>query len=670
MSQKREPCSLDGSHAVVSPEIIPVDTIRRGPVKKSKSAKWRMIVLVGIHVAIALHVWHWTVKGSTLSPLEPSEAMYTVARGLVNAGAVLLILALVSTLLFGRFFCGWACHLVAIQDACAWLMKKCGVRPKPLRSRTLMWVPLLAGLYMFVASPIGGRIMAKLGILPDFVLALKKSEFWETFPGITGAVITFFVCGVAMIWLLGSKGFCTYACPYGGLFGVIEKVAPWRIRVTDACKACGHCTVACTSNVLVHREVLEYGMVVDAGCMKCTDCISVCPENALYFGFGKIAVGAKPIRPTRARVWDYSIAEEIGLVAIFAAAMIIFVGLPHFWAPWAPSLYGRTALLLGLGISAMTAFMVVGFVRMLRRRDAALQSWVLKANGKWTGKGRIVAGSFGVYFAWLIASGGAQAAFFVGQYRLETYGPAIRSRDLSTTPLTTNETAALATADAAFAWADRLSFGLDLRAPSRRSGIASARGDREAAIKHLERALAIDREFAPTHVDLARLLVADQKFGDGASHLIRAIELDPEDHVIKETARQYSILLWQAGSAAEASAIAKALVQATPGDLLLKLLWCATLIESGKEEEAKKVCDEIAAAKPTDPNIHRDLGQIRARLNDVPAAIRHLEAWANGVGNSPEAFEALAEAYLVVGKNAEAEAAATKARALRGVAPK
>ena len=28
-------------------------------------------------------------------------------------------------------------------------------------------------------------------------------------------------------------------------------------------------------------------MVVDPGCMKCMDCVSVCPNDALYFGFGK-----------------------------------------------------------------------------------------------------------------------------------------------------------------------------------------------------------------------------------------------------------------------------------------------------------------------------------------------------------------------------------------------
>ena len=43
-------------------------------------------------------------------------------------------------------------------------------------------------------------------------------------------------------------------------------------------------------------------MVVDPGCMKCLDCVSVCPMNALYFGLGKpsLFAGAKPAARSRA----------------------------------------------------------------------------------------------------------------------------------------------------------------------------------------------------------------------------------------------------------------------------------------------------------------------------------------------------------------------------------
>ena len=39
--------------------------------------------------------------------------------------------------------------------------------------------------------------------------------------------------------------------------------------------------------------IIGDGMVVDPGCMKCMDCVSVCPNDALYFGFGPLPIGLK-----------------------------------------------------------------------------------------------------------------------------------------------------------------------------------------------------------------------------------------------------------------------------------------------------------------------------------------------------------------------------------------
>ena len=69
---------------------------------------------------------HYSVadNGQTVSPIEPSEAMYTLQNGAVNAGFIFFTLAILATLIFGRFVCGWGCHIVALQDFCAWLLKK------------------------------------------------------------------------------------------------------------------------------------------------------------------------------------------------------------------------------------------------------------------------------------------------------------------------------------------------------------------------------------------------------------------------------------------------------------------------------------------------------------------------------------------------------------------
>src|SRR5690606_5671667 len=93
---------------------------------------------------------HWQMTGSAISPVEPSESMQTLELGIINAGFIFFLSAILLTLVFGRFVCGWACHIVALQDACGWIMKKFGIRPSPFRSRLLVFVPLGLALYMFV----------------------------------------------------------------------------------------------------------------------------------------------------------------------------------------------------------------------------------------------------------------------------------------------------------------------------------------------------------------------------------------------------------------------------------------------------------------------------------------------------------------------------------------
>src|SRR5205823_1612963 len=207
------------------------------------------------------------------------------------------------------------------------------------RSRLLVYVPLIGALYMFV-WPTAYRFFVNPDhgpLIPKFTNHLVTTNFWETFPSVSVAIPFLFVCGFMTVYFLGQKGFCTYACPYGGFFGLADKFSPGKIRVTDACNQCGHCTATCTSNVLVHAEVKEFGMVVDPACMKCMDCVSVCPNDALYFGFGTPALtAAGSISKTYSLTWP----EE----ALGAAAFLV-----SFLAIW--DVYQLVPMLMALGIA-------------------------------------------------------------------------------------------------------------------------------------------------------------------------------------------------------------------------------------------------------------------------------------------------------------------------------
>ncbi|MFN9076756.1 MAG: 4Fe-4S binding protein, partial [bacterium] len=348
----------------------------KGPKAPHSRMGWkRATVLATIQVLMIVHVVQWLWTGKTISPLEPSEAMETSKYGVINAGTVLFLLALTSTALLGRWFCGWACHIVMLQDFCGYLMKKVGIRPKLFRSRLLLWMPLALAVYMFL-WPVVYRVAIAPYTRPEltwpgFTAEFTTTDFWATFPGVLMAVPFLLVCGFLTVYLLGAKGYCTYGCPYGGFFAPLDEISPVRIRVSDACTQCGHCTAVCTSNVRVHEEVRDFKMVVDQGCMKCLDCVSACPEQALHVGFGKPAFLAKHRDGANApaRKYDLSWNEEIALAIVAVAAFVAVrgaIGVP---------------LLFASGVAACVTYLAWLMAEIVRRRDVRLHRFALKRDG-------------------------------------------------------------------------------------------------------------------------------------------------------------------------------------------------------------------------------------------------------------------------------------------------
>jgi polyferredoxin len=330
--------------------------------------RWRALVLILVHLAIAARIAHWKLTGSAITPLEPSEAGLAASEGLLTAGFFFFLLLILSTLVLGRWFCGWGCHVVALQDACGALLARLGLRPRPLRARLLVWIPAVAALELFLAPAL--LRLWRGEPWPSLRVHLVTEDFWARFPGPAVALLTLAVCGGVCVWALGNKGFCTYACPYGALFGFADRFAPGRIRVTDACEGCGHCTAVCSSNVRVHQEVRRFGMVVDAGCMKCLDCVSACPKEALYFGFGKLPDRSQR-RAAEPKRFDFSLAEELCMLGLFVAALYAF-----------RNLYGRVPFLLALALASLTALGLALLWRLARRADLRFQHLTLKRSGR------------------------------------------------------------------------------------------------------------------------------------------------------------------------------------------------------------------------------------------------------------------------------------------------
>ncbi|HJN72065.1 MAG TPA: 4Fe-4S binding protein [Phycisphaerales bacterium] len=350
------------------------------PKRKRRRLRWTVLILV--QVLILLHVGLWLVfGGETITPIEPSEGMEFVKNGVINAGTIFFALALISTWIFGRWFCGWGCHVVFLQDWCYALLRKSGIRPKPFRVRLLGWVPLCLGLYMFV-WPLFYRIALAPWLQPELqwptiTTDLTTSNYWESFVTPLMAVPFLFICGFATVYVLGAKGFCTYGCPYGGFFSPLDRVSSMRVRVNENCQQCGKCTAACTSNVRVHEEVHIHSMVVDSGCMKTMDCIDACPNNALSVGFVSSATGKKIARKTQN--YDVTLAGEIGIAATFVIGFFSFRGL-----------YASVPMLMAVGMSLVSTWIIWKGVQLIKEQNVSLHRHQLKFHGVIKPLGKLV----------------------------------------------------------------------------------------------------------------------------------------------------------------------------------------------------------------------------------------------------------------------------------------
>ncbi|MDF1798125.1 MAG: 4Fe-4S binding protein [Planctomycetota bacterium] len=480
----------------------------RGTPKPSTRTRWRALVLVLVHVAVALHVLHWWKTGSSLSPVEPSEAAETLAHGVVNAGFVLLVLSILATLVVGRFFCGWACHVVAYQDLCASLLAKVGLRPKPIRSRLLALVPVFAAVDIFVLP----ALATWRGVDPgawSLTWGTTTESLWETFPGPTMALLTFAVDGFLIVWFFGSKGFCTYGCPYGALFGLADRAAPGRIRVSDACEGCGHCTATCTSNVAVHLEVARHGMVVDPGCMRCMDCVSVCPKGALSFGFGAIpAALPAPKRKRAARSFDFTWPEELLLAGVFAGSVFAF-----------RNLYGAVPFLLAVGLAVITALCAVVSLRLLRGQQLSFQHLTLRRESGVTRAGFACLALMPL----VLALAGHSAAVQFEQRQGVRWNQAAASLE----PGSDDFKAAASQALVHLGRVERWSLVPTAEVHNRIGQLLARTGDQAGAEAQLQRAIQLAPETVSAHTALGEVQLLGGQHEAAAQSFLAALELRP-----------------------------------------------------------------------------------------------------------------------------------------------
>jgi len=536
-----------------------------------RNARIRALCLLSVYLLMIVHLVHWKVSGRTLAPLELNEVMYTLELGIVTAGFLFMALAVVATLVFGRFFCGWGCHMLALQDLCAWLLRKFSMRPRILRSRLLLWVPVVALLYMFawpqVTRVMEGRPWSKLHLATDQSgwASFITENFTRNLPGPGIMLLTFALCGFAIVIVLGSRSFCRYGCPYGVLFGLVDRLAPGRIRAAGGCQMCGTCTAHCTSHVRVHEELARYGTVVDPNCLRDLDCVKLCPNDAIRYGFGAPALfpllGGRRGETAVLKPKAFSLPEELGLLLILVACMFIFRGL-----------YDLVPFLMTIGLGLVVAACLIFALRVFRRSEVRFIGLTLKSDGR-----VLLAGHAFLLFCLLLLGLCAHSAF-------------IRHHEFQGARL------------------HRLVMTSEHPEPTRAA----------AAIAHLEQAhrfglLSSDR----TDRALVELLLRERQFSRARAPLLRRIERNRSDHHPRVQLAEIYMLENRRPEALRQLGLA---LRLAPDDFNAHFDLGGLLIESGRAADALPHLEKCVELHPDFADARLNLGVALAELGQFERA--------------------------------------------------
>jgi len=250
----------------------------------------------------------------------------SIAAGVLYATLALGLIVLLTTILFGRYFCGWICPLGSLnhffssfkserkEHRAIGLMKSNIYKPYQRIKYYLLLImagaAILGSLQTGVFDPISllGRSISMV-VLPSFTWLLRTSFAALSSAGLQpltylgeflyrSAMAMFLpakqpvfhgLFWLALIFLaiivtnrIYTRFWCRAICPLGALLGFLAGFSIFGLKKNEAaCDDCNKCLLHCQGGDNPHRQLPHHR----SECHLCLNCLADCPHDALSFGF-------------------------------------------------------------------------------------------------------------------------------------------------------------------------------------------------------------------------------------------------------------------------------------------------------------------------------------------------------------------------------------------------
>ena len=191
---------------------------------------------------------------------------------------VLLVMALAFTVLFGRFFCGYACAFGTLGDYLFHVgeflrsktpLKRWEFPERLVRVLSYLKYAVLAAICIACVAGVWGTV--------------SKYSPWVAFAGFTSGSlgdiswVAFLLLGLVVLGMfLRERFFCQFLCPMGAVFSLLPVLpfSDFTRRKAHCARSCGRCRQNCPVGIWPDADMLEHGE-----CISCGRCAGLCPMN-------------------------------------------------------------------------------------------------------------------------------------------------------------------------------------------------------------------------------------------------------------------------------------------------------------------------------------------------------------------------------------------------------
>ena len=236
-------------------------------VRNTKTRNLRGFFLIASIVILGFY------RGACPCPISSVQNLFLALMGVpINWETLVWFLALIPiTYIFGRVWCGWICHLGALQEL-IYLPTKI----KVLQSEKAQKIMRIMRIFFLIL------LIIQLFITKD-IAYIKIDPFKVAFNLFSTNTTGWVLLALTLITsVFIYRPFCKTVCPIGLILGWVSKIPKASvIGINDNCSACKICNNTCKINAITRDE--KVSVLENQECIACGECLTDCRKDALNF---------------------------------------------------------------------------------------------------------------------------------------------------------------------------------------------------------------------------------------------------------------------------------------------------------------------------------------------------------------------------------------------------